>query len=106
MSIFKIESKKHTSTLNNNIYTTSEVYGAKIIKSIGMVKVAISDICLKYNNEDEVAKNELLKITLDNGGNAIINFRYETGSYQRDYTGTYTSYILAFGDAVFIEYND
>lgn len=92
--------------IDSNIYSSSCIPNANITKNLGMVKIVISENWDKFKNEDEVAKVELITLTQEKGGNAIINFKYETGSFQRTGSGSVSSYIIAYGDAVFIEYND
>nr|WP_282564484.1 hypothetical protein [Providencia alcalifaciens] len=62
-----------------------------------------SEIWEKF--KDEMAKAELINLIKNKGGNAIINFKYETGTFIR-VKGCISSYIMAYGDAVFVEYND
>lgn len=94
--------------ITSNIYSSSYIPSSNITKNLGMVKVVISEIWGKFKDEDEdeVAKVELINLTKAKGGNAIINFKYETGTFQRTGSGSVLSYIVAYGDAVFIEYND
>ncbi|MGF7420261.1 hypothetical protein [Providencia rettgeri] len=106
MKIFTSNPIVHDSLITSNIYSSSYIPNANITKNLGMVKVVISEIWGKFKDEDEVAKVELINLTKDKGGNAIINFKYETGSFQRTGSGSVSSYIIAYGDAVFIEYND
>lgn len=96
----------HAPLITSNIYSSSYIPNANITKNLGMVKIVISEIWGKFKNEDEAAKVELINLTQTKGGNAIINFKYETGSFQRTGSGSVSSYIIAYGDAVFIEYND
>lgn len=106
MKIFTSNPIVHDSLITTNIYTSNYIPNANITKNLGMVKIVISEIWGKYKNEDETAKIDLINLTQKKGGNAIINFKYETGSFQRTGSGSVSSYIIAYGDAVFIEYND
>lgn len=106
MKIFTSNPIVHDPLITSNIYSSNLIPNANIIKNLGMVKIVISEIWGKFKNEDEVAKVELINITQAKGGNAIINFKYETGTFQRTGSGSVSSYIIAYGDAVFIECND
>lgn len=104
MKIFISNPVVHAPLITSNIYSSSYIPNANITKNLGMVKVVISEIWGKF--KDEVAKVEIINLTKNKGGNAIINFKYETGTFQRTGSGCVSSYIIAYGDAVFIEYND
>lgn len=106
MKIFTSNPIVHAPLITSNIYSSSYIPSSNITKNLGMVKVVISEIWGRFKDEDEVAKVELINLTKEKGGNAIINFKYETGTFQRTGSGSVSSYIVAYGDAVFIEYND
>lgn len=106
MGLFGFKSKLYSVSSSSGIYTTSIIPNGKIIKNIGMIKVVVSDIYGEYKYEEGMAKDALMKEVLNLGGNAIINFNFECGSFQRGAPGVYLGYIIAYGDGVFIEYND
>lgn len=60
----------------------------------------------EFKDENEVVKVELINLAEDKSGNAIINFKYETGYFQRIRSGCISSYIITYGMLFFIEYND
>ncbi|MCY1292863.1 hypothetical protein D9M70_421050 [compost metagenome] len=68
-----------------------------------MVKAVTESILGEYRAEDDLVTTELCWQAAELGANAIINFRYETGSYQKNGTGFVTSYLIAYGDAVRLE---
>lgn len=105
MGFFSKEKIVKTS-FSNDVFTSSSINGSIIKKNLGMVKVTINNIVGKFENEDELLKNEMLNLVKDKGGNAIINFRIESGSVLNGQPGVFFRYIIAYGDAVFIEYND
>jgi uncharacterized protein YbjQ (UPF0145 family) len=37
------------------------------------------------------------------GGNAVVNLRFETGSYQQQGSGWVTTYILIYGEAIIVD---
>lgn len=91
---------------DNRVFTTTYIDNAKSINNLGMVKVSMIIDPGYFSHEDELIKNKLIELAIENGGNAIINFRLETGTLQTVGSSWITSYIIAYGDAVFIEYND
>ncbi|HHR6019697.1 TPA: hypothetical protein ACS7Z7_003383 [Providencia alcalifaciens] len=90
---------------DSRIYTTNEIHNVKSIRNLGLVKVSAPIQGADYLYQDEDLKDELLKLAIENGANSIINFRIETGNTAGG-SGWFLSYIIAYGDAVFIEYND
>jgi len=104
VGLFKSEPKIYRN-FDKRIFIGSSVSNAKMITNIGLVKVSVPVQGASYSFEDEALKDELLKLSIDNGGNAIINFRIETGNTAGG-SGWFSSFIIAYGDAVFIEYND
>lgn len=105
MGLFNSEPKIYRN-FDKRIFVGSSVSNAKMIINLGLVKASVTVKAGKFINEDEVLKNELMSISIENGGNAIINFRVETGPIQIVGSSWISSYIIAYGDAVFIEYND
>lgn len=104
MGLFKTETKIYRS-FEKRVFIGSSVSNAKKINNLGLVKVSIPVQGASYSFQDEVLQEELLKLSIENDGNAIINFRIETGNTAGG-SGWFLSYIIAYGDAVFIEYND
>jgi uncharacterized protein YbjQ (UPF0145 family) len=74
----------------------------KILKNLGLVKATTSEITFKYRNEDDELLTYLLDEAKKLGANAIINFQYVSGSYQRNGHAFVTSYLIATGDAVLL----
>ncbi|EEK9561002.1 heavy metal-binding domain-containing protein [Salmonella enterica] len=89
-------------TAHNQIFTSIPPQ-MKIIKTFGLVKATTAEISAKYHNEDDELLSALLSEATRMGANAIINFRYTSGSYQRSGHGFITSYLIATGDAVLLE---
>ncbi|MDT7047861.1 MULTISPECIES: hypothetical protein [Providencia] len=104
MGLFNSEPKIYRN-FDSRVFIGSSVSNAKMITNLGLVKASVMVKAGKFINEDEVLKNELMSISIENGGNAIINFRIETGNTAGG-SGWFSSFIIAYGDAVFIEYND
>lgn len=84
-------------------FTSGSIPGRKIKKSFGFIKATTAEISGKYKSEEELVTNELCKVAERLGADAIVNFRYETGSYQQNGAGWVTSYLIAYGDAVILE---
>ncbi|HGN0870208.1 hypothetical protein EC835_11432 [Providencia alcalifaciens] len=91
---------------DKRVFIGSAINNVKKIHNIGLVSASLTVSAGKFSNEDENLKNELIDISIENGGNAVINFRVETGPIQIVGSSWISSYIIAYGDAVFIEYND
>lgn len=84
-------------------FLSEKVPTKKIVKSFGLIKATTSEICGSFQSEDRLLANELQNKAKEVGANAIVNFRYATGSYQRNGAGWVTSYLIAYGDAVLLE---
>ncbi|HHR6225301.1 TPA: hypothetical protein ACS781_003894 [Providencia alcalifaciens] len=104
MGLFNSEPKFYRN-FDKRVFVGNSVSNAKMITNIGLVKVSVPIQGVSYSLQEEGLKDELLKLSIDNGGNAIINFRMETGNTASG-SGCFLSFIIAYGDAVFIEYND
>ncbi|OHT23069.1 hypothetical protein A3Q29_21435 [Providencia stuartii] len=105
MGLFSKEKKSYSATLDD-IYTSPTIANARIIKNLGVIKVSVSDMISSYKNEGEYLMEEAIKLAKAKGGNAIVNFKYESGILQKNGSAWIAGYIIAYGDAVFIEYND
>ncbi|QXX85143.1 hypothetical protein J6836_22575 (plasmid) [Providencia sp. R33] len=105
MGLFNTEPKIYRN-FDKRVFIGNSVSNVKSIINLGLVKASITVQAGKFLNDDEFLKNELMSISIENGGNAIINFRVETGPIQIVGSSWISSYIIAYGDAVFIEYND
>lgn len=84
-------------------FTSGFVPGRNIKQSFGMIRATTAEISGSYKSEEELITVALCKEAEKLGANAIINFRYETGSYQKNGAGWVTSYLIAYGDAVTLE---
>ncbi|EBG1930488.1 TPA: heavy metal-binding domain-containing protein [Salmonella enterica subsp. enterica serovar Java] len=89
-------------TAHNQIFTSIPPQ-MKIVKNFGLIKATTAEISAKYHNEDDELLSALLSEATNMGANAIINFRYSSGSYQRNGAAFVTSYLIATGDAVLLE---
>lgn len=105
MGLFSRE-KIINKSFSNNIFTSSVIGNSTIKKNLGMIKVTVSNVVGKFESEDELLKNEMIRLAKDKGGNAIINFRIESGVVLNGQPGVFLGYVIAYGDVVFIEYND
>ncbi|MCU6213357.1 YbjQ family protein [Morganella morganii] len=84
-------------------FTSSVIPSRKVITNLGMVKASISyRFCGTYDGDDNLIHDELVKKANSVGGNAIINFRYDTFLFQSGGDGWNNAFIIAYGDAVII----
>lgn len=83
----------------------SLVSNAKKINNLGLVKVSIPVQGASYSFQDESLQEELLKLSIEMTVMLLLTIRIETGNTAGG-SGWFLSYIIAYGDAVFIEYND
>ncbi|ELC4346055.1 hypothetical protein RNH23_004239 [Salmonella enterica] len=86
---------------HSNVFTSVPSH-MRIIKNFGLVK-ATTEISAIYHNEDDELLSTLLSEASRMGANAIVNFHYTSGSYQRNGAAFVTSYLIAIGDAVRLE---
>ncbi len=105
MGIFS-KTKKDLSVFTSHsvtCFTSSSIPSRKIISNLGMVRATSRPFCGEYNEEDVFVQSELIKKAESIGANAIINFRYEIGSFQAALgTAWNNAFIIAYGDAVVI----
>ncbi|EJO6308834.1 hypothetical protein NRS54_004114 [Salmonella enterica] len=88
-------------TAHSQVFT-SVPSDMKVIKNFGLVKATTAEISAKYRNEDDALLSALFSEATKTGANAIINFRYTSGSYNTG-NGYFASYLIATGDAVLLE---
>ncbi|EAQ4583311.1 hypothetical protein L6N32_004039 [Salmonella enterica subsp. enterica serovar Poona] len=88
-------------TAHSQVFT-SVPSDMKVIKNFGLVKATTAEISAKYRNEDDALLSALFSEVTKTGANAIINFRYTSGSYNTG-NGYFASYLIATGDAVLLE---
>ncbi|QQK72174.1 YbjQ family protein [Pectobacterium versatile] len=84
-------------------FSSHTVPGREIKKSFGVIKAITAEISGSYESEEELVTTALCKEAKKLGANAIVNFRYETGSYQKNGTSWVNSYLIAYGDAVILD---
>lgn len=105
MGIFS-KTKKDISVFTSHstaCFSSSTIIGKEIIENLGMVRATSRPFCGEYNEEDVFVQSELIKKAESIGANAIINFRYEIGSFQAALgTAWNNAFIIAYGDAVLI----
>ena len=88
-----------------NIFTSPEPPpSATVVKDFGLV-YAISEAVTGKKEVDNIAESlivELKEKAISIGANAIIGFRFETGTYEES-PGYPHTYLIAYGNAVYLE---
>ena len=85
---------------NDKCYLGSIIPGKTIAKSLGLMSMVTKGINGNINKELEILTQKFVNSVEKAGGNAIINFRFETGSYQQIGSAWITSYLLIYGEGV------
>jgi len=102
MSLFNRIKRKVRVEHQVSCYSSSSVPGMRIVKSLGVIKVDVSDDFM--GGQDDEDKSNVTKILHDEavniGGNAIVNFRCVAACYS---TGGWSGFTIAYGDAVILE---
>ena len=90
-----------TSFINeSNCYIGSQIPGKIIEKSFGLVSQITKGVDGNINDKIEEMMGSFIDQSNNLGGNAIINFRVESGSYQQNGSGWVVSYIILYGESV------
>ncbi|OHT23078.1 hypothetical protein A3Q29_21400 [Providencia stuartii] len=105
MGIFSVKPKFDVSNFNG-IYSSENVQNGKVIKNFGLVIARCFDIVGDAPDIHKLLKEQLMDEAIKLDANSIINFKIESGTYLRDGYKWFSSYLVAYGDAVFVEYND
>jgi uncharacterized protein YbjQ (UPF0145 family) len=90
-------------TSNKNCFLGSNIPGKTITRSLGLTSMVTTGVGENIGKELEKLINDFVKKAEEMGGNAIINFRFETGSYQPLNSGWGTSYFIIYGEVVVVE---
>lgn len=91
---------KATSGVFSDCYTRSEIPGRQIVESLGLVEYTQKGIAGDMPEAITDIFFGLLEAVQEKGGNAAVNVRLITGSYQRQGSGWTETYVVAYGDAV------
>lgn len=84
--------------------STKHLLGVTVVKNFGLV-YAISEAVTGKKEVDSVAENLIAEVrekAISMGANAVIGFRFETGTYEES-PGYPHTYIIAYGNAVRLE---
>ena len=84
-------------------YTRSEIPGQRIVESLGLVEFTQKGIAGDMPEAITDIFLGLLAEVQDKGGNAAVNVRLMSGTYQRQGSGWNETYVVAYGDAVVLE---
>src|SRR3989338_2318428 len=81
-------------------YTRGEIPGQRIVESLGLVEFTQKGIAGDMPEAITDIFFGLLAEVQEKGGNAAINVRLMSGTYQRQGSGWNETYVVAYGDAV------
>lgn len=88
---------------HDSCYCGSTVPGKIITKSLGLMSMVIKGIAGDVTVEIKKLINQFVNHVEELGGNAIINFRIETGTYQQHGSAWQVTYILLYGEGVVLK---
>ncbi len=83
-------------------YTSSTVPGRQIEKNLGLVQYTQKGIAGDAPEEIQSVFLALLREAQAAGGNAVVNVRLQSGSYEQQGSKWQVTYLVAFGDAVLL----
>lgn len=102
MALFKKIKKQVRVEHHIGCYSSSSVPGMRIVKSLGLLKIDVTDDIMGGLNDED--KTNIAKTLHDEaislGANAIVNFRCVAACYS---TGAWSGFTIAYGDAVVLE---
>lgn len=104
MGLFGVGSSASSAALVEGCYASSSVPGYVISKAIGLVEFTQKNIAGDAPNLTESIFQALLSLAKERGGNAVVNVRLTTGSYQRQGSQWLVTYVIAYGDAVVLSH--
>lgn len=100
MGIFGIGDPESTSSHVEDCFTCHNVSGRQVLKSLGLVQHTQKGIAGDAPQVTDQIFRALLLQAKSIGGNAVINVRLETGSYEKQGSQWQMTYVVAYGDAV------
>lgn len=86
---------------SDKIYLGSSIPNKEIIESFGLVSMVTKGINGNINKEIELLMQKFLNKVDQIGGNAVVNFNFEAGTYQQSGSGWNVSYLFLYGEAVY-----
>lgn len=103
MGMFDFGGPESTSDLIEHCYSGTEVPGKNVTKALGLVQYTQKGLAGDMPENSVRIFQSLHKYATELGANAVINVRLTSGSYQKQGSGQYVTYVIAFGDAVILE---
>jgi uncharacterized protein YbjQ (UPF0145 family) len=85
---------------NNKCFLGQNIPGKSIKKSLGLISMVTKGINGNITKVYEDLMCNFIQKLEELGGNAITNFRFETGSYQQQGSAWVVTYLLIYGEAV------
>jgi uncharacterized protein YbjQ (UPF0145 family) len=85
---------------NPNCYLGSNIPGKNIEKSFGLITQVAKGINGNINDKMEEMMDSFFNKAVEIGADAVINLKFENGSYQQNGSGWVVSYLMIYGEAV------
>ena len=85
---------------NQNCYLGNNIPGKTIEKSFGLITQVTKGINGNVNDKVAEIMDSFFDKATELGANAVINLKFESGSYQRNGSGWVVSYLMIYGEAV------
>lgn len=89
-----------TFSFSDKCFLGHTIPGKHIRKSLGLISMVTKGINGNINKLYDGLMQKFLQKLDELGGNAIVNIRFETGSYQQQGSGWINTFILIYGEAV------
>jgi len=87
---------------HDRCYLGSVVHGKNIVKSLGLMSMVKKGIAGNINEEIESLLQKFVNSAEAKGSNAIINFRFDTGTYQQVGSSWIYTYLIIYGEGVVV----
>lgn len=88
---------------NSKCFTGSQIPGKNIIRSLGLVSMVTKKVGGNIDKKFKTIVSDFVEKVEGMGGNAVINLRFEVGSYEQNGSQWMVTYVLTYGEAVVVK---